>query len=250
MGLALAITAGLVLGLVVLKHKESGEWQAPELDDFVEVVVPDGPPPPSRTIYLDPNPETLTPGLDDAPQLVSGVVHFHHPDGPVKVPGWKGTKKAWGKLVKCVQTMFARFNVLVTDQAPTGSDFIRVVVGGKPGDIGIKDQHTSGMAPFNGEVISKAVVFAFSAHLRNDVRATCETISMEVAHAYGLDHEYLCKDVMTYLSCGNRTFVDQDVPCGEKKKRACKGGAATQNSFRRLLGVLGPAPVPTSGQRP
>jgi hypothetical protein len=94
-------------------------------------------------------------------------------------------------------------------------------------------------------VIPRAVVFAFAAGVNHNVRTICETIGMEVAHAYGLDHAYLCKDVMTYLpDCGTRSFVDKDAPCGEKKKRACHGGAPTQNSYRRLLEELGPARPP------
>ncbi len=63
---------------------------------------------------------------------------------------------------------------------------------------------------------------------------------MEIAHAYGLDHEYLCKDVMTYLrGCGSKSFVDAEAPCGESKKRHCEGGSPTQNSFKRLVDVLG-----------
>ena len=63
---------------------------------------------------------------------------------------------------------------------------------------------------------------------------------MEVAHAYGLDHGYSCNDVMTDLPrCRARTFTDQDVRCGETKRRNCEGGEPTQNSYRRLLQVLG-----------
>jgi hypothetical protein len=83
-------------------------------------------------------------------------------------------------------------------------------------------------------------VFAFSGATGNDVEQTCETIAMEVGHSYGLDHEYLCKDVMTYLrGCGAKRFVDETVPCGEAKKRACETGGTTQNSYRHLLDVLG-----------
>jgi hypothetical protein len=137
--------------------------------------------------------------------------------------------------------MFSPFDVVITDERPHDDKFLMVVIGGKPGDIGITDgHHVSGLAPFNGNVIPRAVVFGFSATVDNDPRAVCETIAMEVAHAYGLDHEYLCKDVMTYLrGCGQKTFVDADAPCGEAKKRNCEGGAATQNSYRRLIDVLG-----------
>jgi hypothetical protein len=161
--------------------------------------------------------------------------------------------------------MYAPFNVTVTDERPTTDNFMLVVVGGKPTDLGIKNSHhVSGLAPFNGDVIPRAVVFAFAATANNDVQSVCETVGMETAHAYGLDHGYLCKDVMTYLTgCGKKEgFVDKDVRCGESKARDCEGGKPTQNSFRHLIAVLGPAggteppattvatPVPTTTTPP
>ncbi len=236
-----ALVGGLFFGLLIARRVESGQWEMPDVADVVEVVLPAEPPEPSRIIYLEATPAVVSPGRDDAVNGVSSVVGAHHPSGPVKMPGWKGSKAAWTKVVTCVRKLFAPFDVVVTDQRPAGADFIRVVVGGKPTDLGIKKEKFTGLAPFSGGVIPRAVVFAFSAAMRNDVRGTCETIGMEVAHAYGLDHEYLCKDVMTYLGgCSNRTFVDKDAPCGEKKKRPCAGGGATQNSFQRLRSVLGP----------
>lgn len=234
--------AGLVLGLFVAKRVETGKWQVPHVDDVVpEVAVPTAPPRPAKTIVLEGAPVTLFPGPDDAPTGTSGVIFAHHPQGPVTLPGWKGSKAGWKKLVACVTKMFAPFDVVVAQSRPADDDYILVAIGGRPRDIGLDDDHVSGLAPFNGGVIPRAVVLAFSAQVKNDVRTTCETIAMEVAHSYGLDHEYLCKDVMTYLAgCGAKSFVDKDAPCGEKKKRACKSGAATQNSYRRLLTILGP----------
>ena len=142
-----------------------------------------------------------------------------------------------------MKDLFSPFDVVVTDQQPTHRDYVLVVVGGRPSDIAMKSKHVGGLAPFNGQVIPRPVVFAFSAQLNHNVRAICETIGMEVAHAYGLDHGYLCKDVMTYLTgCGAKTFVDKDVPCGEKTKRTCEGGAPTQNSYQWLMRVLGARP--------
>ena len=70
----------------------------------------------------------------------------------------------------------------------------------------------------------------------------CETASMELAHAFGLDHAYDCAEVMSYLPrCGPRRFVDRETPCGEHAPRLCVRGAATQNSHRYLLQLLGPA---------
>lgn len=167
-------------------------------------------------------------------------------EGPAKLSGWKGSNKGWKQVVTCVQKLFAPFDVKVVDSRPTtGEDFVLVAVGGKPAEIGVTDKRVGGLAPFNGGVIGKPVVFAFASALNNNAKTTCETIGMEVAHAYGLDHGYLCSDVMTYLKpCGTKMFQDKDVRCGELEARDCEGGEPTQNSYRRLLQVLGPTKTP------
>jgi len=249
--LIVAMLAGGVIGLVVAMRVKSGEWQAVSVGDFVEIVTPDAPPAPSKIIYLNRDKVTIAPGRDDAPRGVSSVVAALHPKGPATLPGWKGSKRAWGQVVTCVRNLFAPFDVDVVEQRPPGDDFLMVAVGGRPRDLGSKDRHVAGLAPFSGRVIHKAVVFGFAAQVGHDVNVVCETIGMEVAHAYGLDHAYLCKDVMTYLrGCKKRKFIDQDAPCGEKKKRACHGGAPTQNSYRRLLEVLGPRPPAAATTQP
>lgn len=239
----LTVITGVVLGLFVVKRIETGGWHMLDKGDFVRVrdrIAGAPTPPTSRIIYLARGPLTLAPGDDDAPAGRSSVVAAQGTVN-VKVPGWKGTDKGWTQLVTCVRKLFAPFDVEVTDRRPPGDDFILVAVGGRPTDIGMKNPRIGGLAPFNGDVIPRAVVFAFAQQLGNKVTPICETIGMEVAHAYGLDHAYDCKDVMTYLKpCGTKSFVDKDVACGEGKKRPCAGGAPTQNSYQHLLGVLGP----------
>jgi hypothetical protein len=67
----------------------------------------------------------------------------------------------------------------------------------------------------------------------------CEVVAHELGHAFGLEHEYLCKDPMTYLEgCGHKTFQDVAAPCGEDEPRACSGGGK-QNSVQHLTQVLG-----------
>lgn len=233
------IVVSIVSAVVVSIRIDTGKWRAPQRHDFVRIAHRLDTRP-SKTVYLERNGIDLKPGEDDAPHGYSSVLQSAS-NRPARTKGWTGGDAKWKKLVSCVQTMFAPFDVVVTDERPRESSFMMVVVGGKPTDIGMKNsQHVSGLAPFNGSPIPRAVVFGFSATTNNDVRQTCETIAMEVAHAYGLDHAYLCKDVMTYLTgCGAKSFVDQDAPCGEGKKRACEGGTKTQNSYRRLIDVLG-----------
>jgi hypothetical protein len=69
---------------------------------------------------------------------------------------------------------------------------------------------------------------------------------MEVAHAYGLDHAMNCGEIMSYLRpCGRRRFLDEDLPCGEHDERKCdRSTEMTQNSYRRLMGLWGPASEP------
>ncbi len=256
--------AGAVLGLVIVTRLETGEWKVPDQGD-VERIVKIAPKQPARTIFLERRPVEMRPGVDDSAQNVSSVLASVRakaakaaapakagtvakapadPLRPVKLPGWKGTEKGWQQVVSCVAKMFEPFDVTVTDTAPADRDnIVLVAVGGRPGDLGVADRRVGGLAPFHGGVIANPVVFAFATQLGNDVRTVCETIGMEVAHAYGLDHGYLCSDVMTYLKpCGAKKFVDKEVRCGELKARNCEGGEPTQNSYRRLLQVLGPRP--------
>lgn len=232
-----AFAAAVVIAGII-NRIETGRWAVPTAGDFVRIVK-GRPRPASKTIFLERRPLELVPGIDDAPRGVSSVLASAS-GKPAKLPGWKGSNAAWTKLVACVRGLFAPFAVEVTDEPPSHRDYVLVAVGGKPADIGVKNKRVGGLAPFNGDVIPVPVVFAFSAALRHDVRAICETIGMEVAHAYGLDHGYECKDVMTYLTgCGAKKFVDKNVRCGEKKPRDCEGGATTQNSYRHLVNVLG-----------
>ena len=249
--------AGAGVGIVLVTRVQTGEWRAPEVEDF-ERIISRSPPQPARTIFLERHAIELRPGEDDAPRGVSSVLASVRakaagaktgttakppadPGRAAKLPGWKGTDKAWREVVSCVAGLFAPFDVAVTDQAPTGSDdYMLVAVGGRPGDLGVTDRRVAGLAPFNGGVIARPIVFAFSTQLGNNARAVCEAIGMEAAHAYGLDHGYLCSDVMTYLpACGPKRFVDRAIRCGEAKARDCEGGKPTQNSYRMLLQVLG-----------
>ncbi len=247
---ALAVFAvGAGFGLVLVKRVETGHWQLPRRADLARVVqapieLVTGPPrpTPARVIYLARGPVRITPAeLDDAPTGASSVLAANSKK-PVLLPGWTGSKGGWIEVVRCVRTLFAPFAVEVTDTKPTSPDYALVAVGGRPGDLGVRDRRIGGLAPFGGDVIARPVVFAFARQLGNQPRTVCETIGMEVAHTYGLDHAYRCKDVMTYRKpCGPKAFTDLDARCGELAARDCTGGAATQNSFRRLLAVLGPS---------
>jgi hypothetical protein len=240
-GALAALAVGIVVAVAVEIRVDSGQWRVPETKDFVRIERRLEHKP-SHTIFMERHAVDLRPGNDDAAAGLSSIVSSGI-NKPVKTRSWTGGDARWKQLMACVERQFAPFAITVTDQRPTTDDFIMVAVGGKPGDVGIKEKDVAGLSPFSGAVIPRTVVFAFSAATDNDVETNCETIAMEVGHSYGLDHEYLCKDVMTYLrGCGAKHFVDETAPCGEAKKRACETGGTTQNSYRHLISVLGAHP--------
>lgn len=253
LGMVAVLGLGAAIGIIVYKRMETGGWTMPTGDDLVRIksrIVPDSGSNASRVIYLERNPITLTGGTDDAARGVSSVVASSKLE-QVKLPGFKGSNASWDWIVTCVRKKFEPFDVEVTDRRPDTDDFLMVAVGGKASVLGREHHHAGGLAPFNSQAIPRAVVFAFSAALGNRKRETCEVIGMEVAHAYGLDHGYHCLDLMTYLpTCGVRRFQDKDVACGEKKQRPCANGKPTQNSYRHLLGVFGPARPPQPAAAP
>ncbi len=251
---ALSLIVGSVVGLVLLKRAKTGKWALPNKGDLVVVnrIFHRGLPP-SKVVFLNKDKITLFAGDEDAPNARSTIIARHATKyGKAMMPRFSGSKRTWRKILACVRSRFRYFDVEITDKRPTTTDnYIMVIVAGQPKHIGARKQRVSGLAPFNTTSIPKAVVFAFSDTLGNRVRATCETITMEVAHAYGLDHGYSCKDVTSYRTeCGRRGFLDKDIPCGESKPRVCADGNATQNSYARLMTLLGPAkPRPAASNK-
>jgi uncharacterized protein (TIGR03382 family) len=144
-----------------------------------------------------------------------------------------------------MQDMFSRWDVTVTDVNPGNVPHMEAVFGGSPGNIGMQ-QGVGGVSPFTEDcaVIENSIVFTFTNVFPDDPQTVCEVMAQEVAHSYGLDHEMLASDPMTYLQYnGNRSFKDQTVSCGEYQNRACGIGGSVcrqnQNSVQLLTQRLG-----------
>lgn len=196
----------------------------------------------SRVIYLNREGARLTgKRRDDASKNLSSVVAVKGKKF-VDFPPYTGSHSGWKSLVKCVRSKLSAFDVNVVDRRPVEGSYMMVMIGGRPRDVSAQKKgiRITGIAPFNGDPIRSAVVMVFARQMRNNVRAMCETAGHEIAHAYGLDHGYHCRDLMTYLKhCGKRVYLDRSVACGEYRKRKCAGGEPTQNSYRELLAILG-----------
>jgi uncharacterized protein (TIGR03382 family) len=204
----------------------------------------------SRIIYLNRKGVTLRPGDDDARTNYSSIVSQQS-----TVPAWNTSATKWAQTVACMQDMFKRWDVVVTDVDPGNVPHMEAVFGGYPQNVGM-GQGVGGVSPFTTDcgVIENSIVFTFTSVFPDDPQTICEVMAQEVAHSYGLDHEMLASDPMTYLSYnGDRSFKDQTVACGEYQNRPCGIGGFTcrpnQNSVQLLDQRLGIADLvaPTLG---
>ena len=206
----------------------------------------------SRTIYLNPDPIVLRPGDNDSTSDVSSIV-----DGPTAVGGWDIDADTWQETVDCVRDMYSRFDVVVTDEDPGDVPHVEAHFGGHPNELGLPDE-VLGVSPFTTDcsIVEHSIVFTFTDVIPDDAQYMCEVMSQEIAHSFGLDHEMLPEDPMTYLTYfGNRSFQDEMADCGEFGQRMCgiEGSVCReqQNSVALLTERLGrnpDAPAPDDEQ--
>jgi MYXO-CTERM domain-containing protein len=200
----------------------------------------------------------VKPGTDDASTTTSEIAtKAAHWDEFAWMPG------EWDQLVKCVQEVYSPYNVTVTDQLPA-SAYNMEIIAGDPRDIGLPSS-ILGIAPISFDCSPRqdAIAYAFTVDIAtaaqedagNRVWGMCWTAAQEVAHIYGLDHEYsytddmssACNDPMTYRAdCGGEKFFRNRIAnCGEDTPRQMCGApgshscATAQNSHAKLLGVFG-----------
>lgn len=197
----------------------------------------------SRVIYLNGNGVVLRPGDNDSSRGISSVV-----ERPTEIAAWDIDPDTWQETVDCMREIYAPFDVTITDEDPGDTPHIEAVFGGSPLDVGLPE-NVAGVSPFTSDcaVIEHSIVFAFTDVMNDDPRTVCEVMAQEVAHSFGLDHEMLASDPMTYLPyVGERAFQDEMATCGEYDGRMCGINGSVcrrrQNSYALLLERLGPNP--------
>ncbi|MDQ1346809.1 MAG: hypothetical protein QG573_178 [Acidobacteriota bacterium] len=149
---------------------------------------------------------------------------------------------AWAEHLACVQATFAPYDITVTDVDPGAVAHWEVPVAGTPTQAGFPSG-TAGVSPFTCGVINNGVAFSF-ANIHANMKELCWTTAQESVHLFGLDHEALARDPMTYITgCLEKRFAPEEAPCGEFVPRACACGGATQNSDAMIANVVGRAPA-------
>jgi len=194
----------------------------------------------SRIIYMNKGGVTLAPGNNDSRTNRSTLVSSTR-----AVPAWNASATTWSGVMTCFKDMFSRWDVQIVDVDPGNVPHIEAVFTGSPSSIGM-GSGVGGVSPFTQDcgIIENSIVFTFTNAFGNDAQTLCEVMAQEVAHSYGLDHEMLASDPMTYLNyTGKRTFKDMTVSCGEYSNRQCGIGGSVcrpnQNSVQLLNTRLG-----------
>jgi len=197
----------------------------------------------SRTIYLNRNGVTVMPGGNNSAQNRSSVT-----TQLAAIPAWNVSEPMWRDTVQCLETMFAPFDVTFTETDPGANvPHIEAVFGGSPELLGLPPR-IGGVSPLSTScsVVESSMVFTFTSVIPQNARVACEIQAQEIAHSFGLDHELLASDPMTYLRFdGERAFQNELAACGETAGRPCGINGSTcrdkQNSYAILLDRLGPA---------
>lgn len=203
--------------------------------------------PTSRTLFIHRCPEVvgcpLTRGVEDnSRQNISSISSF----ASATIGPFTRGDEVWNKVMTCVRDTYAPYNITITDEDPGGDvDHYEVMVGGKNTDLRNDSPDAGGIAPFTCNEIPNAISFVFDVW-GNNADVICSVVAQESAHAFGLEHEMLADDPMTYLSGPDvKRFRADPAPCGEYQARPCDCGGTMQTSYDMLVGLFGPgAPRP------
>lgn len=167
------------------------------------------------------------------------------------------SQATWDELVTCVKQVYAPYNVVITETDPGNVPHHMALVAGTAADYGIPPNQALGKAEL-GSSFCEPKDNAISLNIANDHRPgsgmtlaqnICWTVAQETAHSWGLDHEILCNDALTYdfSSCGQRFFRNKASDCGEvgiSGPRACVCGGTLQNTHAKILAVFGASTGP------
>jgi len=251
--MARLVVAALVVLLGALAEVPAATAQGARGLDYVTV----DPAPPlwhagPDVLYLNPCRAgcTASAGRDDALGDRSSILGRDGIPSSISLAPFQWDQATWDGVVACVRATYAIYGVEVVTDPPAGPH-VEVMVAGSAAALNLAG-NTLGIAPLTNDcsALPSAIAFAFAnAHLGGPqlVADLCATAAHEAGHVYGLDHEFECKDPMTYLTgCGVKVFLNRSVPCGEfDSARECKCGA-TQSSFLHLYDVLGPGTPPAA----
>jgi hypothetical protein len=196
------------------------------------------PPPEAQEVNVVLNREgaQLHPGPDFARLGLSSVL-IERRMTALEIPAYRTSNSRWKALGRCIEGRFDDYQVNILDEAPSSGDYMVLHVGGSSKQLGMSPR-IRGLSPTTGRVIPNATMFLFT-HGNPSTKELCEAGAHEIGHAVGLDHNRLCTDLMSYRSCGAKSFREAASPCGEYEARECHNGELEQSSALKLRQLVG-----------
>ena len=145
----------------------------------------------------------------------------------------------WNTMMARIKRIYAPFNITVTDVDPGSEPHAEAVVCGSSAAWGAGDG-VLGISPFSCTIVSNSVSFVFPVDHGDNAIGLAETVTHEAGHAFTLEHEMICDDIMWWSSeCeGEKYFYDQSAQCGDGSAEGCYCGGL-QNSYQDLIGTFG-----------
>jgi len=190
---------------------------------------------PSQTVFVNRNGGEYTGGMNNPGQNRTSILTGTH---TVTAPSIGDDD--WSEVMGCVREILSPYNIAVVDEDPMPAVHQEIVLTSLASDIGLPDQ--DGVAAFSCGVLQGiGWVFVDNRGSRASNRTICELVVWDVAKMTGIDTTPDCTDVNSWVdqACGDKTFIDDDLPCGEMDPRACQCGGNTQNSHAKMLEAYG-----------
>jgi hypothetical protein len=164
----------------------------------------------------------------------------------------------WNQIVACVAETYSYFDIQVTDQRPASGNYHMAIVAGNQSNIGLTIDGLLGISQLScAGALDNVISFTLSeAHFAGSattrVRDLCTTVTHEVGHAFGLQHEFrfisdnssACSDPMSYdtgtCNPDQRYFRNKIAACGRFMEEQCDCPNNPPNSHQLLTNVFGP----------
>lgn len=181
---------------------------------------------------------TYVPGFEDSRTDTSSIVPFAG-----TLTEFPLDDDAWNQVVAETRDIFGAYDLIITDVDPGDQPHHEVAVCGEADQIGFNPREVAGVSPMRCRPIENSIAFVFPPTFQHRTRAIAETVAHEAGHSFGLDHEYLCDELMSYLDCEPQYFRDEAAPCGTDAPTDCQCPRQLQNTHQMLLQSFGAAPL-------
>jgi len=154
------------------------------------------------------------------------------------------TDASWSAIVDCVRDKYAPFDIAVTDVDPGDTPHFEVaLVDNTSTDLGYP-AGAQNLAVFDCAPIWSGIGFVLLSGLEDDPAYDCWLTAKTSSFLLGLDNTIYCEDITSQrFDCPveDKEFVDYYGQCGETGPRSCHCGGQFQNSYKKLVAILGEA---------